>query len=84
MESHFEIRANTKHLEYCDLLERDDLSIADQRHYSLVYGINRRSLLNSLFFFDLAAGALVPYLMHDVLEGALPRETELMLKVRQG
>ena len=81
MESHFEIRSSDKHSEYCDLLERDDLTTTDQQHYSLVYGINCRALLDRLCFFDVASGALIPDIMHDILEGALPLEVKLMLKV---
>lgn len=81
MESQFEIRSNAKHSDLCDLLERDDLSATDRQHYSLVYGINRRALLSTLSFFDVASGSLVPDIMHDVLEGALPREVKLMLQV---
>ena len=81
MESQFEIRSNTKHSDLRDLLERDDLSATDRQHYSLVYGINRRALLSTLSFFDVASESLVPDIMHDVREGALPREVKLMLQV---
>ena len=80
-ESQFEIRSDEKHLEYCDLLEQDGLSTADHQHYSLVYGVNRRALLSSLRYFSVASGSLLPDIMHDVLEGALPFEVKLMLKV---
>ena len=43
------------------------------------HGINSRSLLNELQFFHVASGALLPDIMHDVLEGALPYESKLML-----
>ena len=81
MESQFEIRSNAKHSDLGDLLEHDDLSATDRQHYSLVYGSNRRALLSTLNFFDVASGSLVPDIMHDVLEGALPREVKLMLQV---
>ena len=32
-------------------------------------------------YFSVASGALLPDIMHDVLEGALPYEIKLMLKV---
>ena len=57
------------------------MSIADKQHHSLVYGTNRRLFLNSLHFFDVASGAPVPDIMLDILEGALPLEVKLMLKV---
>ena len=81
MESHFEIRSNAKHRRHCDILEQDDLSPADRQHHSLVYGINRRALLTTLTFFDVTSGALIPDLMHDILEGALPLQVKQMLKV---
>lgn len=43
--------------------------------------MNRRALLNTLDFFSVASGALIPDIMHDILEGALPLEVKLMLKV---
>lgn len=63
------------------MLERNDLSADEHHHFSLVYGVNRRALLNSLEFFSVASGALIPDIMHDVLEGVLPLEVKLMLKV---
>lgn len=68
-------------MDFCDLLERDDLSASDRQHYSLVYGINHRALLSTLSFFDVASGSLVPDIMHDVLEGTLPLEVKVMLQV---
>ena len=81
LESYFEIRSDAKHSEYCNLLERDDISSADRNHYSLVYGVNRRALLSTLSFFNVASGALLPDIMHDILEGALPMEVMQILKV---
>ena len=81
IESQFELRTVAKHSDHCDLLERDDLSAADRQHYSLVYGVNRRALLDTVHFFSVSSGALIPDIMHDVLEGALPLEVKLMLKV---
>lgn len=72
-----------RHSYHCDVLERTDLSLADQQHFSLVYGVNRRALLNNLEFFSVTSGALIPDIMHDVLEGVLPLEVKLMLKVSQ-
>lgn len=64
------------------MLEKTSLSSSDIQHFSLIYGVNRRSSLNSLTYFDVSSGALVPDIMHDVLEGVLPLELKLMLKVR--
>ena len=81
MESQFTLRSSTQHSHYCDLLERDDFTPADIQHYSVVYGINRHALIDTLQFFDVASGSLIPDIMHDILEGALPLEVKLMLKV---
>lgn len=68
-------------MHHCEILERADLPAADRQHYSLVYGVNRRALLSTLDLFDVVSGALLPDVMHDILEGALPLEIKLMLKV---
>ena len=46
---------------------------------SKIYGINRNSSLNELKYFHVCSGALIPDIMHDVLEGALQYEVKLML-----
>ncbi len=79
MESEFTLRSDTQHSNYCDLLEQEDLPPSDIQHYSIVYGVNRRALLNTLEFYNVASGSLIPDIMHDVLEGALPMEVKLML-----
>ena len=63
------------------LLERDDLGASDRQHYSTTFGVNRRALLDTLRFFDVTTGALIPDIMHDILEGALPLELKRMFKV---
>ena len=45
------------------------------------YGINRDSLLNSLHsYIGIFMCAVVPNVMHDILEGALQYEVKLMIK----
>ena len=44
------------------------------------YGINRRSALNDLKYFHVCNGALIPDIMHDVLESILQYEAKLMLQ----
>ena len=46
-----------------------------------MYGINYRSPLDSLSNFEVAEGAMIPGIMHDILEGVLPLEMKNMLKV---
>ena len=81
VESQFTLRSDEQHSNYCDLLEQDDLPTIDVQHYSLVYGVNRRALLDTLKYYNVASGSLIPDIMHDILEGALPLEVKLMLKV---
>lgn len=82
VESQFQLRTPEKHSDHCDLVEQEDLSSLDQQHYSATFGVNRRALLNSLRYFDVTSGALIPDIMHDILEGALPLEMKCMLKVQ--
>ena len=44
------------------------------------HGINHRSSLLSLNYFDLCGGVLLPDIMHDILEGALQHELKLLLQ----
>lgn len=44
------------------------------------YGINRDSALNSLAYFHVCDGSLIPDVMHDILEGMLQYEVKLLLQ----
>lgn len=77
MESSFTIRDPDEHNRLCKLVD------SDPSHYSVVNGINENSLLNTLEYFHVANGSLIPDIMHDILEGVLPLETRLMLNVSQ-
>lgn len=81
MESAFQLRSPQEHLHQCNLIEDDNLSASDHQHYSTTFGVNRRALLDNLCYFDVVSGALIPDIMHDILEGVLPLEVKLMLKV---
>lgn len=72
-----------RHSYHCAVLERNDLLPADKHHFSLIYGVNRCAFLNTLEFLSVTSGALIPDIMHDVLEGILPLEVKLMLNVSQ-
>ena len=63
------------HDNHCDLIENDPSG-----NMSKEYGINCRSALNCLKYFHVCNGALIPDVMHDVLEGALQYEAKLMLQ----
>lgn len=81
VESQFEIRSDSSHQQHCDYLQNEELTASERHHFSLVYGVNRPALLNTLHYFSVTSGALVPDIMHDILEGALPLEVKAMLKV---
>ena len=75
MEKHFQLRDKTNHDKQCKLIEEDPSGNASKE-----YGINRNSILNQLSYFHVCDGALLPDVMHDILEGALQYETKLMLQ----
>lgn len=75
------MRSAAEYSRHCSLLEQDDLSSADRQHYSTTFGVNQRASLHTLRYFDVTSGALIPDIMHDILEGALPLEVKLMLRV---
>ena len=71
-EKDFTLCTLNHHLCLCDEIEVDSGT-------SREYGVNRKSVLTKLQYFDICSGALVPDIMHDVLEGVLQYETKLVL-----
>ena len=71
-EKDFTLRTLTHHLRLCDDIEVDSDT-------SREYGVNCKSVLTKLQYFDICSGALVPDIMHDVLEGVLQYETKIVL-----
>lgn len=74
----FTSRLSNSHEEKCRLLEQapnDEL----RHHYSVVFGINRRSILCDFPFFDVTQ-MLPQDVMHVVLEGVLPLDLKLFVK----
>ena len=80
-EAAYTLRSSAEYSRQCDNLEQQNLSLEDRQHYSTLFGINRRASLHTLRFFDVTSGALIPDIMHDNLEGALPLEVKLILRV---
>ena len=76
-EKYFDLRTPLAHQRHLQLIQDNPLL---RDHYSMTYGVNRESILNSLLYFDVANECVVPDLMHDVLEGYLPYKVKLMLK----
>lgn len=81
LESQFTLRSSTTHARHCAILDNEELMSADRQHYSTTFGVNRRALVDTLCYFDVTSGALIPDIMHDILEGALPLEVKCLLKV---
>ena len=50
-----------------------------RNHISKTYGIAREPALNQLMYFNIIDG-LVPDIMHDLLEGAVPYEVKCLLQ----
>lgn len=67
-EDQFDLRTPTDHSSKCDDLDAATTQ-AEYDELSREFGINRRSTLNELMYFDVCSGALVQDVMHDVLEG---------------
>ena len=67
------IRSPEEHDEFCDEIEEDPSK-------SREHGINSNSVLNDLKYFHVSSGALVPDIMHDMLEGALQYEAKLIMQ----
>lgn len=61
-------------MNHCTLVEEDESGKA-----SRMYRINRNSILNQLKYFHVCNGALLPDIMHDILEGSLQYEVKLLL-----
>lgn len=76
-EEYFQLRSQAQHLQHCALLEDEE---EDYTENSRDVGVNHRSALLNLLYFDLCSGALLPDVMHDVLEGALQYEVKLLLQ----
>ena len=75
-ENELQLRTLEDHKLQCDLLE-DPITYAD---YSKEYGINHRTSLMDLKYFNSYSSALVPDVMHNVLEGVLQHEVKLVLQ----
>ena len=70
------IQDKESHKQQRALVEQDTTGIKSKE-----FSINRNSALNELAYFHVCSGALIPDIMHDILEGALQYEVKLMLQV---
>lgn len=67
-------RTRESHDKHCASLAVEEL----KKHFSFLYGVNRNSILNELQHFHVIGG-LAPDIMHDILEGTLPKIVALLL-----
>lgn len=64
----FKTRTRQEHNLHCSGLSQPDLKKA----YSRLYGVTRKCIFNELQFFNVIGG-LPPGIMHDLLEGVIPK-----------
>ena len=76
-EEAFTLRSRALQLTHCACLEDDPTNFEKN---SKELGVNYRSQFLELKYFDICGGGLVADVMHDLLEGTLQYETELILK----
>lgn len=77
-ESDFILRMPVTHRQQCITLESK--SGQSRVVFSKEAGINHTSILHELQYFSVASGALIPDVMHDVLEGVLQYEAKVLLR----
>ena len=75
-ESDFMLRTPVTHEQQCITLD----SKSGPSRVAFSKDTGHTSILNELQYFSIASGALLPDVMHDVLEGVLQYETKLLLK----
>ena len=73
-EDYFHLRTMDAHRQHCMMVENDATGC-----FSIEYGVNSRSCLLELNTFDICSGALLPDVMHDILEGTLQHVLQLLL-----
>ena len=67
-ECNLTLHTHADHTDKCNLLDAATTQ-RDRNQLSVEFGINCRSLLHGLKYFNVCSGALVQDIMHDVLEG---------------
>ena len=72
------MRSMAQHLHQCGYLELPGVGENEKKHYSKVYGINRRSILCDLPYFDVTT-QLPQDVMHVVFEGLYHLQIKLFL-----
>ena len=75
LESDFILRDKISHERQCS-----ELHGASHSETSKLHGVSHNSILNELEYFHVCSGALLPDVVHDILEGALQYKVKLMLR----
>ena len=73
----FILRNKEDHDMWCELINSAS-NAGEKLHYSRVYGIHHKSILNDLKYFHVIEG-LPPDAMHDILEGIMPKQIAKLL-----
>lgn len=73
----FTLRTLEDHRHQCVVPEED---ISNFTENSKEYGVNFHSILMELTYFDVCSGALLPDVTHDLVEGVLQYEGNLLLQ----
>ena len=77
VQSKVNLQSKEQHERQCNILKHGELSQSNVQHLSTTFG----SALMSLCYFEVTSGALLADIMHNFLEGLVPLEMKLMLKV---
>ena len=72
------LRDKKTHLRHCEYIERPGIEEAERVHFSMVYGVNRNSMLCELPQFDVTTQRPQD-LMHLLFEGVFPLHMGLLL-----
>ena len=76
-EEAFTLQSLAVHLRQCAVLEDDPVNYEEN---SKEFGVDSRSQLLELKYFNICGGGLIADVMHNLLEGTLQYETKLVLK----
>jgi len=73
------MRNKEMHFKHCQYIERPGIKDSERDHFSMVYGVNRKSALCELPQFDVTT-QLPQDIMHVLFEGVIPLHMGLLLE----
>ena len=77
-EEKFSLRHMSQHVQQCSYIEHPGIQESEKKHFSKVYGVNRRSILCDLPYFDVTS-QLPQDIMHLLFEGLFHLQIKLLL-----